>query len=185
MGQLLSHSCSLELAGGRRLNPTCCVLRCVPCVCDLVVAAQASYAIVSAARPDGGLAPETVETAPVWVSSAPIEIPANHWIRIQGYCKIDEAIQGSLEGFLIRDSLGGDALAPILRRTDGWQPFVIYRATNEPHTLQLQFALTGYGTVYLDEVTVQMASNNPTMGGTNENQRLGEAGSDKPTTIDR
>lgn len=141
--------------------------------------------LLMAARPDGGLAPETVESAPVWVSSAPIEIPANHWIRIQGYCKIDTTIQGSLEGFLIRDSLGGDALASILRRTDGWQPFVIYRATNEPHTLQLQFALTGYGTVYLDEVTVQMASNNPTMGGTNENQRLGDAVSDKPTTIDR
>jgi hypothetical protein len=41
--------------------------------------------------------------------------------------------------------------------TTGWQPFTIYRATNEPHTLRLKIALTGYGTACIDEVTIQFA----------------------------
>lgn len=113
--------------------------------------------LVLAAQPSGGIPASIVENTPLWIVSAPVQVPANHLIRIAGYVRIDQPITGSLDGFLVKDSLGGLDLAQRISATRGWQPFVVYRASNDPHDLRLTFALTGYGQVYLDEVTVQMA----------------------------
>lgn len=113
--------------------------------------------LLLAAQPEGGLAPKQVESAPVWIVSGPVEVPANQLLRINGFVKIDAPITASVDGLVIQESLGGEAMAQRFRATNGWQPFTIYRATNEPHTLRLNIALTGYGTAYVDEVTVQFA----------------------------
>ncbi len=113
--------------------------------------------LLMAAEPDGGLAPQIVESAPVWIVSAPVEVPANHLVRINGYVRIDTPVRGSLDGLVIQESLGGPDMAQRVPATNGWQQFTIYRATSEPQTLRLNFALTGYGKVYVDEVTVQLA----------------------------
>ncbi len=113
--------------------------------------------LLLAAQPEGGLAPKLVESAPVWIVSGPVEIPANQLVRINGFVKIDSPITASSDGLVIQESLGGEEMAQRFRSTNGWQPFTIYRATNEPHTLRLNIALTGYGTAYVDEVTVQFA----------------------------
>lgn len=97
-----------------------------------------------------------VEHTPIWVDSAVMPIPGNHLVRIAGNVKIDQAIKGSIDGVTIRDSLGGDALQQRLPVTEGWMPFVVYRATTEPHDLRLTLALTGLGTVQFDEITVQI-----------------------------
>ena len=113
--------------------------------------------LLLAAQPDGGLAPKLVESAPVWIVSGPVEVPANQLVRINGFVKIDSPITASWDGLVIQESLGGPEMAQRFRSTNGWQPFTIYRATNEPHTLRLNVALTGYGTANVDEVTVQFA----------------------------
>lgn len=110
-----------------------------------------------AAEPDGGLAPQFLESAPVWIVSGPIEIPPNHLVRISGYVHVPAPLRGTYDGLVIQDSLGGRDLAQRFPTTNGWQPFTVYRATSEGHTLRLNFALTGYGTVHVDEVTVQFA----------------------------
>jgi hypothetical protein len=114
--------------------------------------------LLLAAQPDGGLAPRTIESSPVWIVSAPVEVPANQVVRINGYVRIDTPLTGSLDGLMIQDSLGGRDLTQRFVATNGWQPFTVYRATAEPQTLRLNISLTGYGTVYVDEITVQMAA---------------------------
>ncbi len=113
--------------------------------------------LVLSAQPAAGIPAAVVENTPVWIVSAPVQIPANHLVRIAGYVRIDQPITGSLDGFLIKDSLGGLDLSQRISATRGWQPFVVYRATNDPHDLKITFALSGYGQVMLDEITVQMA----------------------------
>lgn len=113
--------------------------------------------LLIAAQPDGGLAPKLVESAPVWIVSGPVEIPANQLVRITGHVRIDTPITASTEGLVIQESLGGAEMAQRFTTTSGWQPFTIYRATNEPQKLRLHISLSGYGTAYVDEVTVQFA----------------------------
>lgn len=121
--------------------------------------------LLIAAQPDGGLAPKLVESAPVWIVSGSVDIPANQLVRIYGHVRIDTPITASTEGLVIQESLGGAEMAQRFTATSGWQPFTIYRATNEPHKLQLNISLTGYGTAYVDELTVQFAPL-PTSGNT-------------------
>ncbi|MBL8891350.1 MAG: hypothetical protein JNL67_15325 [Planctomycetaceae bacterium] len=113
--------------------------------------------LLIAAQPDGGLAPKLVESAPVWIDSGSVDIPANQLVRINGHVRIDTPITASTEGLIIQESLGGAEMAQRFTATTGWQTFTIYRATNEPHKLRLNISLTGYGTAYVDELTVQFA----------------------------
>lgn len=98
-----------------------------------------------------------MEHTPIWIDSASIPIPANHLVRISGNVRIDQPITASLDGVTIRDSLGGEPLQQRLYVTQGWQPFVVYRATLAPHDLQLTLALNGLGSVRFDEIQVQIA----------------------------
>jgi len=149
LGHLTNNGWQHQSAGGQSIRTT------VQLHQDAVV--DGRRGLLLAAQPDGGLAPKQIESAPVWIVSGPVEVPANQLVRINGFVKIDAPITASNDGLVIQESLGGEEMAQRFRATTGWQPFTIYRATNEPHTLRLNIALSGYGTAYVDEVTVQFA----------------------------
>ncbi len=149
LGHLTNNGWQHQSAGGQSIRTT------VQLHQDAVV--DGRRGLLLAAQPDGGLAPKQIESAPVWIVSGPVEVPANQLVRINGFVKIDAPITASNDGLVIQESLGGEEMAQRFLATTGWQPFTIYRATNEPHTLRLNIALSGYGTAYVDEVTVQFA----------------------------
>jgi hypothetical protein len=60
-----------------------------------------------------------------------------------------------MDGLMITDSLGGEAMAERIPITSGWQEFTLYRSVPHDGDLQLTFALTGFGEALLDEVTVR------------------------------
>ena len=97
-----------------------------------------------------------VESTPVWISSAPIDVKAGQMVRIHGWVKVPEAIQGSLDGLMIIDSLGGPDLAERIHRTEGWQEFCLYRGVPQDGPMSVTFALTGLGIGLVDEVTIRI-----------------------------
>ncbi|MCP4189333.1 MAG: hypothetical protein GY768_01760 [Planctomycetaceae bacterium] len=95
-----------------------------------------------------------VEAPPVWVNSAPITVYPGQRLLISGWIRIDQSIRGSGDGFVIRDSIGGSALAQRFQRTKGWQRFEIIRAADQRDHLTLTFALSGLGEVWLDDLQI-------------------------------
>ena len=95
-----------------------------------------------------------VEAPPVWVNSAPITVHPGQRLLISGWIRIDERIRGSGDGFVIRDSIGGPALAQRFQRTKGWQRFEMIRAADQRDHLTLTFALSGLGEVWLDDLQI-------------------------------
>ncbi len=67
-----------------------------------------------------------------------------------------DPIQGSLDGLLIYDSLGGSDLAERVLIAPDWREFTLYRAAPRDGTVTVTLALTGIGEVWLDDVTVNL-----------------------------
>jgi len=101
-------------------------------------------------------APQFLETPPVWIESAPVPVRQGQLVRIHGWVHVPKPITGSFDGLMVLDSLGGEALAKRFQTTSGWQEFTLLRAVDHNGTFRLTFALTGFGEVYLDNITVQI-----------------------------
>jgi hypothetical protein len=104
-------------------------------------------------------APAVVETPPVWITTPPIQAPTGKLLEIQARVWVPRPIQGSVDGLLVFDSLGGPALAERVGMTPGWRRLVLYRivpvdAPEEP--LVLTFALTGMGEARIDDVSIRV-----------------------------
>jgi hypothetical protein len=113
--------------------------------------------LAEAARADE--APAVVETPPVWVTTPPIHAPTGKLLEIQARVWVPRPIQGSVDGLLVFDSLGGPSLAERVGVTPGWRRLVLYRivpmdAPEEP--LVLTFALTGMGEARIDDVSIRV-----------------------------
>lgn len=95
-----------------------------------------------------------LESPPVWIQSAPIAVEAGQILEITGWVRIDEPIAGSLDGLMIHESLGGEALALRFAERCAWRPFRIVRAADRDGELTLTFALTGLGEAWVDDIKV-------------------------------
>jgi hypothetical protein len=110
-----------------------------------------------------------LETAPLWVTSPAVPVSRGMIVSIRGRIRVPAAVRGSVDGLMIIDSLGGEALAERFGQTGGWEEFVLYRAAPSDGQLRLTFALTGFGEAMIDDVTIRPvqsatseASANPT-----------------------
>ena len=99
--------------------------------------------------------PPLLESIPVWVTSAPVNVDAGTLVAIAGKVKITSPITGSVDGLMVFDSIGGEALSERIGETKGWKDFVLYRVAPTSGPLTVSFALTGLGDVYIDEVTIR------------------------------
>ncbi|MBL9124690.1 MAG: hypothetical protein JNG90_13725 [Planctomycetaceae bacterium] len=102
------------------------------------------------------VAVELIESAPVWITSPAIQVAAGQTLRIRGWVRVPRPITGSIDGLMILDSLTGEALAERIRRTEGWQEFVLYRAVPHSGRFSVTFAMTGLGEAWIDDVQVEV-----------------------------
>ena len=86
----------------------------------------------------------------------PVPVQAGQILRIHGWARVPDPIQGSLDGLLIYDSLAGTALAERMLNAPDWREFTLYRAAPRDGTVTMTMALTGIGEVWLDDVTVNL-----------------------------
>ncbi len=99
--------------------------------------------------------PVQLETSPVWITSPPIPVRMGELICVNGWIRIPQPIRSSVDGFMIYDSFGGEALSlRFLRQSKDWQEFVFYRYAPMDGQLFLFFSLFGIGDVHLDDVSV-------------------------------
>ncbi len=102
--------------------------------------------------------PQLVESAPIWIASAPVNVEARSLVAIRGWARAPDPIQGSADGLLVVDSLAGPALAQRIQAGDQWQEFVLYRIAPQTGPVRVTFALTGIGTAHIDDVTIQVVA---------------------------
>ena len=120
---------------------------------DKSAAVDGRYGLKMAATSDAAM--RFVPAPPIWIRSANVAVKAGRLVRIHGYVNIPVAIQGSHDGLMIVDSLGGKGLASRIRQTDGWKEFTLYRAAERDGDMNVTIYLTGIGTALVDEVTIR------------------------------
>jgi hypothetical protein len=106
-----------------------------------------------------------VATPPMWFESAPAAVGAGDFLRIRLWVRIATPITGSVDGLLVFDSLGGQALAERIGSTDGqWQEVTLYRAAPRAGAMTLTLAMTGFGTADIDDVSIERLEMTPIRG---------------------
>lgn len=101
-------------------------------------------------------APAVVESAPAWITTAPVAVRRGQLIRIHGRAKIKSPIRGSYDGLMVFDTIGGMDLAERIKTNESWSEFTLYRVATRDTDLRVTFALSGIGEVWLDDITVQL-----------------------------
>lgn len=99
-----------------------------------------------------------VESPPLWIRSPAVSVQPGDWVRIEGWVFIPRRITGSVDGLMIVDSLGGDALALRISETEGWRRFRMFRRATGETAVRVTFVLTGLGEACLDDVSVHVFS---------------------------
>jgi hypothetical protein len=115
---------------------------------------------LSVTRTRGEVETGSVESPPLWITSPPVPVRAGQVLLIQGWIRIDSPIQGSVDGLLIVDSLGGDSLGERFRQTDGWQDFSLIRAAPTDGDVTLTLVMTGDGRAWIDDLTIEVLAPN-------------------------
>jgi len=98
--------------------------------------------------------PRLMASPPVWITSPPVRVEAGQVVRIHGWLRIPRPIADSVDGLMIIDSLGGQALAQRVGQTEGWKEFTLFRAVAQSAEMTVTFALSGVGTADIDTVTI-------------------------------
>jgi hypothetical protein len=76
-------------------------------------------------------------------------------ICVQGWIRIPQPLESTVDGFMVFDSLGGEELALRFLQTSGeWREFAFYRSVPTDTNYYVVFALNGIGEVHLDDVHV-------------------------------
>jgi len=116
-----------------------------------------SYCLELEARPLDQAAPVTiVPTAPVWISSAPLQVRAGDLLEITGVARLPQPLLGSVDGLQIIDSIGGPDMALRIHEAPSWQPFRLIRSATSDTQVSVTIALSGLGKAQIDDVAVRV-----------------------------
>jgi hypothetical protein len=90
------------------------------------------------------------------VTSPPVSLPPGSLVRVSGWVNVPKPIEASADGALIFDTAGGEPLGVrINTATKGWQRFTLFRKVPAGGEVRLTAALTGVGTVYFDNLSIE------------------------------
>ena len=102
---------------------------------------------------DKNTAPVMFDSPPVVIRSPAVEIgPVGTVYQLELWVNIPVRLQNTVEGLKITDSSSGEVLAERRMKTNGWQKIVFQRVVTDSNPVFVTIALTGYGTVYVDDV---------------------------------
>jgi hypothetical protein len=100
--------------------------------------------------------PALIETPPLWITTAPVNVESGQLLQIQGWLRITQPITGSVDGLLVIDSLSGEAMALRVAKAENWRQFTMYRAAGRLGSMTITFAMSGLGEAWIDDVTIQV-----------------------------
>ncbi len=99
--------------------------------------------------------PQALERVFLAVNSPPVKLPPGTWVRISGWMKVLGPVRASADGAMLFDTTAGEAYA--VRVTDDlkWKEFHLYRRVPANGEVRVRMALTGFGTVYFDDIKIE------------------------------
>jgi hypothetical protein len=101
--------------------------------------------------------PRGASCDPVRLISPSVRLAQGQLVRIHGWVNIpvnDESDHRQPIQWSVYDSYAGKDLADRRCRTNGWEPFTLYRAASTEQPLTVTFEWSGAGSVYLAELSV-------------------------------
>jgi hypothetical protein len=104
---------------------------------------------------DGKPMPVALERTLVALTSPSVKLPPGTLVQISGWVNIPAPIAASVDGALLYDSAGSEALAIRLTGPTQWKKFTVYRRVPASGTINVTVALTGIGTVYFDDIRIE------------------------------
>jgi hypothetical protein len=99
--------------------------------------------------------PQALERVFLCVNSPPVKLPPGSWVRISGWMKVAGPVRASADGAMFFDTVGGEAYAVRIPVNQTWKQFHMYRKVPENGEVRVRMALTGFGTVYFDDVKIE------------------------------
>jgi hypothetical protein len=100
-------------------------------------------------------APMALERTYLAVNSPAVHLPPGTWVRISAWVRVAQPVRASADGFLLSDNIGEETMAVRVNATEGWQRFHLYRQVQASGVVFVTAALTGIGTVYVDDIRVE------------------------------
>jgi hypothetical protein len=99
--------------------------------------------------------PQALERVFLAVNSPPAHFTPGTWVRISGWMKVPGDIRASADGAMLFDTTTGEAYAIRLTATTEWKQFHVYRKVPASGEVRVRLALTGFGTVYFDDIRIE------------------------------
>ena len=110
--------------------------------------------------------PEALERVFLAVNSPPVKLPPGTWVRISGWMKVQPSgpagpdgpapgIRASPDGAMLFDTTAGEAYSVRVTEALPWKQFHLYRRVPANGEVRVRMALTGFGTVYFDDIRIE------------------------------
>ena len=99
--------------------------------------------------------PQSLERVFLAVNSPPVKFAPGTWVRISGWMKVPAGVRASADGAMFFDTATGEAYAVRVNETLAWKQFFFYRKVPASGEIRVRMAMTGFGTVYFDDIRVE------------------------------
>ena len=106
---------------------------------------------------EGGLQAATLNPMLAALVSKPIPVKAGDILRIRFWLRVPAAIQGSPEGAILYDSIGGRTLAVTWVEPLEWKQFTLYRYATRSDLMTMTIGMTGIGELFVDDFAIERA----------------------------
>jgi hypothetical protein len=103
---------------------------------------------------DAAELPASLDPQVAALVSKPILIKAGDVLRVRFWMRVPAPIEGSADGAVIFDSIGGRSLALSQVEPLEWKQFTFYRYATRSDELTITIGLTGVGDIYVDDLEV-------------------------------
>ncbi len=106
---------------------------------------------------DGKPAAQTqaLERAIVAVDSPAADFAPGSLVRVSFWAKVPLGVQAAADGLVVFDTAGGEPLGARIRYAPAWRQINLYRRVPPDGKIAVTFALTGFGTAYIDDVRIE------------------------------
>ena len=98
---------------------------------------------------------QALERAIVAVDSPAADFAPGGLVRVSFWAKVPTGVTAAADGLVVFDSAGGEPLGVRVRFQPNWKQFNLYRRVPPDGKISMTFALTGFGTAYIDDVKIE------------------------------
>ena len=101
-------------------------------------------------------APSVLEKSRVAIVSPTVKLQPGTLVQVTAWVYLTANIMGSADGAMFFDSVGGEELAVRVHEpTKKWKKYTLFRRIPSSGSIHVTLALTGLGSVYFDDVTIE------------------------------